>query len=68
MHIAASLLEDKSYLRSFLEKARATLLKSRLLAESLLSEAGVDFHAGGYVFPIRIRSSKHAVDASKCRA
>ncbi|KAI0420287.1 PLP-dependent transferase [Xylaria grammica] len=47
MQIAASLLEDQDYIRSFLATSRARLLHNRLVAESLLSEAGVAFHDHG---------------------
>ncbi|GAP84010.1 putative classes I and II family [Rosellinia necatrix] len=47
MEIAASLLEDQDYIRSFLEESHARLLQNRLLAESLLSRAGIDFHDKG---------------------
>ncbi|KAI0814345.1 PLP-dependent transferase [Xylaria sp. FL0064] len=47
MHIAASFLEDQAYVRSYLEKARARLLQNRLLAESLLSAASIDFYNNG---------------------
>ncbi|KAI1352090.1 PLP-dependent transferase [Xylaria sp. FL0043] len=47
MHIAASFLEDQAYVRSYLEKARARLLQNRMLAESLLSAASIDFYNDG---------------------
>ncbi|KAI0197338.1 pyridoxal phosphate-dependent transferase [Xylaria flabelliformis] len=47
MEIAASLLENQDFLRSFLEKSQARLLHNRLLAESLLSQAGISFHDKG---------------------
>ncbi|KAI0531850.1 pyridoxal phosphate-dependent transferase [Xylaria digitata] len=47
MHIAASLLEDQDCIRSFLDKSRVRLLQNRLLAEPLLSEAGIAFHDAG---------------------
>ncbi|KAI0909023.1 PLP-dependent transferase [Ustulina deusta] len=47
MHLAASLLEDRGYVRSLLEKSQTRLLRNRLLAESLLSEVGFDFHNDG---------------------
>lgn len=51
MHLAASLLEDRGYVRSLLEKSQTRLLRNRLLAESLLAEVGFDFHNDGYVPP-----------------
>lgn len=47
MEIAASFLEDQEHVRSFLEKSHLRLLQHRLLAESLLSEAGIPFHDKG---------------------
>ncbi|KAI0491165.1 PLP-dependent transferase [Xylaria cf. heliscus] len=47
MHIAASLLEDEDFIKSFFENSRARLLHNRLLAESLLSQAGIGFHDKG---------------------
>ncbi|KAI3318157.1 PLP-dependent transferase [Xylariaceae sp. AK1471] len=47
MEIAASFLEDQEYIRTFLETSHAGLLRNRLLAESLLSQAGIRFHDQG---------------------
>ncbi|KAI1424379.1 PLP-dependent transferase [Xylaria sp. FL1777] len=47
MYIAASFLGDQAYVRSYLKKARASLWHNRQLAESLLSEASIDFYKEG---------------------
>jgi hypothetical protein len=49
MHIAARLLEDQDYVDTLLAKSSALLSKHRLIAESLLSQAGITFHDKGYV-------------------
>ncbi|KAI0445492.1 PLP-dependent transferase [Xylaria telfairii] len=47
MEIAASFLENQEFIRSFLEKSHARLLHNRLVAESLLSQAGIGSHDKG---------------------
>ncbi|XXH01270.1 hypothetical protein Hte_007624 [Hypoxylon texense] len=47
MDLAAKLLEDQDYVAKFLEKSQNLLSQSRLLAEKLLTEAGIQFHEKG---------------------
>lgn len=48
MDLAAKFLEDQEFVTNFLEKSQRLLLQSRLLAEKLLTQAGVNFHQKGY--------------------
>lgn len=54
MDIATKLLEDKSFLTRYLNKARFKLLQSRLLAEDLLRQAGIPYYDEGYVLHVHI--------------
>ncbi|KAI0377193.1 acc synthase [Hypomontagnella monticulosa] len=47
MHLAAQLLEDQEYLAGFLHMSQQRLTQSRLLAEDLLTKAGINFHQKG---------------------
>jgi len=50
MYIASRLLEDQDYVNALLDKSNVLLAKNRLLAESLLSQAGITYHDKGYVY------------------
>ncbi|OTA96534.1 hypothetical protein M434DRAFT_392721 [Hypoxylon sp. CO27-5] len=47
MDLAAKVLGDQEYVTKFLERSQLLLLHSRVLAEDLLSQAGIDFHEKG---------------------
>ncbi|KAI1385379.1 acc synthase [Hypoxylon trugodes] len=47
MELAAKFLEDQKYVAEFLKKSQSLLLRNRLLAEDLLSQAGINFHRKG---------------------
>ncbi|KAI1371326.1 acc synthase [Hypoxylon crocopeplum] len=47
MELASKILEDQDYVAKFLEKSGQVLLQSRLLAEDLLTQAGISFHQKG---------------------
>jgi 1-aminocyclopropane-1-carboxylate synthase len=49
MHLAAEILDDQAFVTRFLEKSHHLVLQSRLLAEELLSKAGISYHQEGYV-------------------
>ena len=49
MYIAAKMLEDREFIRSFLKKSTDALCKQRLLAESLLDQAGIEYSREGFV-------------------
>jgi hypothetical protein len=48
MDIAVKMLEDRAWIRSYLARSIAALARQRLLAESLLDQAGIKFYARGY--------------------
>ena len=47
MGLAATMLEDREFIKALLLKARSDLEKARRLAEGLLKEAGIDYHRKG---------------------
>lgn len=48
MSLAATMLEDQSFIKQFLSKSHSLLLQNRLLAEDLLRQAGIEFYDKGY--------------------
>ena len=48
MSLAATMLEDQEFIAKFLQKSHSLLLRNRLLAEELLSQASITFHDKGY--------------------
>jgi 1-aminocyclopropane-1-carboxylate synthase len=48
MDIAVKMLEDRAWIRNYLSRSIATLARQRLLAESLLNQAGIKYYARGY--------------------
>jgi 1-aminocyclopropane-1-carboxylate synthase len=48
MDIAVQMLQDRDFIRSYLSTSAALLAKQRLLAESLLDQAGIKYYASGY--------------------
>ncbi|KAL8673111.1 MAG: hypothetical protein Q9168_002466 [Polycauliona sp. 1 TL-2023] len=47
MHLAAEFLEDRAFVTHFLRKSHQRLLQSRILAESLLTRAGLEYYQEG---------------------
>ena len=47
MHIAAEMLQDRAFIRQYLERGREVLLKQRLLVEALLDEVGLEYYREG---------------------
>ena len=56
MDLAAKFLEDQAFVRQFLQKSHHRLLQNRLLAEDLLSQAGISYHQEGYVIILRTQN------------
>lgn len=50
MEIAAKMLEDREFIRGFLSKSHTALRDSRMLAERLLDQNGIDYYKPGYGF------------------
>jgi hypothetical protein len=49
MDLATKLLEDQEFIIQFLQKSQKGLLQSRLLAEKLLAQAGINYYQQGQV-------------------
>lgn len=49
MDLSAKFLEDRAFVMQFLQKSQGHLLRSRLLAEDLLTRASINYHQKGYV-------------------
>lgn len=54
MHLASKFLEDRVFVRQFLQKSHRLLLQSRLLAEDLLNDIGVKYHPEGSVLTLSL--------------
>jgi 1-aminocyclopropane-1-carboxylate synthase len=52
MDIAVKMLENRVWIRSYLSRSIAALARQRVLAESLLDQAGIKYYARGYAAPL----------------
>lgn len=63
MDIAATILENQEFVTQYLDKSRAMLAKSRLLAEQLLTEQGISYHNRGYVHSLLKQHNKYHINS-----
>lgn len=62
MDLAGKLLEDRAFVIQFLQKSQGHLLRSRLLAEDLLTRAGINYHQKGCVSSDPYRSASQVIN------
>ena len=52
MEFAATMLEDRTWMKDFLARSQQSIAKQRLRVEELLDNAGIDYYRRGCVFDV----------------